>query len=93
MRICRYPDSMILFFKSAGLTTVLLFTSLLSKIIDLPITIELTDEEYKKTLVGQIINVTEIARPAFDIWPYAYLQVTAKATVPAFAGTLVFIEK
>ncbi len=32
--------------------------------------VELTDTEYKDTMTLGMINVTESAEPAFDIWPF-----------------------
>ena len=45
-------------------------------------TVELAEEEYKKILVGRMINVTETGRPAADIWPYAALLVKEAVVLP-----------
>jgi hypothetical protein len=44
---------------------------------------QLTEEQYKETLISQMINVTATARPAVDIWPYVERLVT-EAVVQAY---------
>ena len=45
-------------------------------------TVELTEEQFKKTMNGRMINVTETARPTVDIWPYAELLVKEAVVLP-----------
>jgi uncharacterized radical SAM superfamily protein len=35
-----------------------------------PMTTELTEEQYKSTMTGKMIDVTQAAEPVVDIWPY-----------------------
>jgi hypothetical protein len=35
-----------------------------------PMTVELTEQEYKSTMTGQMTDITESAEPIVDIWLY-----------------------
>lgn len=43
---------------------------------------KLTEREYKDTMTGKMVDVTETAKPVVDIWPYVELLTREKVVLP-----------
>ncbi len=55
-------------------------------------TIQLTEIEFKSTFTEKMIDVTETAEPAVDIWPYVE-QLTADKVVDKYTFDNALVEK